>query len=109
MKLISGGMIVNSNCIVTNLNKSILNITQKQLNPFKFFSKTCYIDKNNRTANFVGYSKLKELDINDFFKRKHMDEDMEAELTEMDSRPDNLVASEDASVDESIPIDLRKE
>ena len=34
---------------------------------------------------------------------------MEAELTEMDSRPENLVVSEDASVDETITIDLRKE
>ena len=34
---------------------------------------------------------------------------MEAEQTEMDSRPENLVVSEDASVDETITIDLRKE
>ena len=34
---------------------------------------------------------------------------MEAELTEMDSRTDNLAVYEDANVDESIPIDLRKE
>ena len=33
---------------------------------------------------------------------------MVAELTEIDSRPDNLVVSEDASVDEAIPIDLIK-
>ena len=33
---------------------------------------------------------------------------MEVELNEMDSRPDNLVVSEDANVDEDIPIDLRK-
>ena len=37
-----------------------------------------------------------------------MNEEMEAELTEMYSRPDNLAVSEDANVDESIPIDLRK-
>ena len=34
---------------------------------------------------------------------------MEAELTEMDSRTDNLAVSEEANVDEAIPIDLRKE
>ena len=34
---------------------------------------------------------------------------MEAELTKMDSRPNNLAVSEDASVDESILIDLLKE
>ena len=33
---------------------------------------------------------------------------MEAELTKMDSRPENLAVSEDASVYESVPIDIRK-
>ena len=33
---------------------------------------------------------------------------MEAEPTEMDSRPDNLAISEDVNLDEAIPIDLRK-
>ena len=33
---------------------------------------------------------------------------MEAEQTKMDSRPENLALSEDASVDEAVPIDLRK-
>ena len=33
---------------------------------------------------------------------------MEAELTKMDSWPDNFAVSEDASVDESVPIYLRK-
>ena len=34
---------------------------------------------------------------------------MEAELTKMDSRTDNLKVSEEENVDESIPMDLRKE
>ena len=34
---------------------------------------------------------------------------MEAELTEMDSRTDNLAVSEEANFDEAIPIDIRKE
>ena len=34
---------------------------------------------------------------------------MEAELTKMDSWPDNLAVSEDASVDGAVPIDIRKE
>ena len=38
-----------------------------------------------------------------------MNEEMEAELMKMDSRPDNLAASEDESVDEAVPIDIRKE
>ena len=38
-----------------------------------------------------------------------MNEEMEAELTKMDSRPDNLAVSEDSNFDEAIPIGLRKE
>ena len=38
-----------------------------------------------------------------------MNEEMEAELTKTDSRPDILAVSEDASVDEDVPIDIRKE
>ena len=34
---------------------------------------------------------------------------MEAELTKMDSRPENLEVSEDESVDEAVPIDLIKQ
>ena len=36
-----------------------------------------------------------------------MNEEMEAELTKMDSRPENLAVSEDASVDEAVPFGLR--
>ena len=38
-----------------------------------------------------------------------MNEEMEAEVTKMDSRPDNLAVLEDASVEEAVPIDIRKE
>ena len=38
-----------------------------------------------------------------------MDEEMEAELMEMDSIPNNLAVSEDESVDEAVPIDIRNE
>ena len=34
---------------------------------------------------------------------------MESERTKMDSRPDNLAVSGDASVGEAVPIDMRKE
>ena len=37
-----------------------------------------------------------------------MNEEMEAELTKIDSRTDNLAVSEDASADEAIPIDIIK-
>ena len=67
-----------------------------------------YLNKNDRTAHWVGHSKLKELDINDFFEIKHTNEEMEAKLTEMDSRTDNLAVTEEENVDEAIPIYLRK-
>ena len=38
-----------------------------------------------------------------------MNKKMEAELTGMDSRTDNLAVSEEANVDEATPIDLKKE
>ena len=41
-----------------------------------------YLNKNDGAANGVGHSQLKELDTIDFFERKHMNEEMEAELTE---------------------------
>ena len=37
-----------------------------------------------------------------------MNEEMEVELTKTDSRPENLAVSKDASVDEAVPIDIRK-
>ena len=38
-----------------------------------------------------------------------MNEEMEAELTEMDSRTDNLAVTEEVNFDETVPIDIRKE
>ena len=43
------------------------------------------------------------------FLKKQMNEEMEAELTKTDSRPDNLAVSEYASVDEAVPIGIRIE
>ena len=45
MKLISGGIIGNSNCIGTNLNGLILNLTPKELNPFLFLQKSYILVK----------------------------------------------------------------
>ena len=67
-------MIGNSNCIGTNFNGSILNITPKELNSFLFLQKKFYISKSDRTYHFVGESSLKELDIKDLKKRKQMNE-----------------------------------
>ena len=82
--------------------------TTKRDKPYSVSSKEFYFNKNYITSHWVGHYKLKGLDINDFFKIKHMDEKMEAELTEMDSRTDNLAVSEEANIDEATPIDIRK-
>ena len=48
---------------------------------FSFFN-YIYINKGDIKSNWVGHFKLKEFDTNYSFERKHMIEDMEAELTE---------------------------
>ena len=58
--------------------------TREIVKPFSVSSEKFYISKNDRTAHFVGRSKLKELEIDDFYKRKQMNEEMEAEMNEMD-------------------------
>ena len=72
-------------------------------------SKKLYINNNYRTAHFVGHSKLKELDIDYFYKRKQTNEEMEAEMNEMDVKHGKKSDSEYANVDEAIPIQIRKE
>ena len=47
--------------------------------------------------------------MNYFIKIKQTNEEMEAELTEMDSRTDHLAVSEEANIDEAIPVGIRKE
>ena len=42
---------------------------------------------------------MKELDIVDFYKRKQTNEDMEAEMKEMDVKQGKKAYSEDANVD----------
>ena len=86
-----------------------LKYNPKRVKPYSLLSKKFYIRKSDRKDHFVGHSKLKELDINDSYKRKQMNEEMEAELTKTDSIPDNLAVLEDASVDEAVPIYLIKE
>ena len=54
---------------------------QKEKTLFSFFN-YFYIKIGDITSHWVGYSKLKELYINDFFERKEVIEDMESELTE---------------------------
>ena len=42
------------------------------------------MNNNDITAHFFGRSKLTPLNIVDFYKRKQANEDMEAEMKEMD-------------------------
>ena len=80
MKLISVGIIVNTNYVGTILNGLIQEVKLKGINLFSF--SFFYVNKGDRTSHWVGYLDLKEIDTNDFFKRKHIIEDMESELTE---------------------------
>ena len=52
---------------------------------------------------------MKELDIDDFYKRKQTNEEMEAEMSKMDLTPEHLAYSEDEGADEAIPFHIRKE
>ena len=58
--------------------------TPKRVKPFSVSFKKLYINNNDRTAHFVLHYKLKELDIDDFYKRKQTNDEMEAEMNEID-------------------------
>ena len=81
----------------------------KIVKPYSVSSTFLNISKIDRKSHFVGHSILKELDIDDFYKIKQMNEEMEGELMKTDSIPDNLEVPEDESVDEAVPIDIIKE
>ena len=83
--------------------------TPKRVKPFSVSSKKFYINNNDITAHFVGRYKLKELDIVDFYKRKQTNENMEAEVKEMDVKQGRNAYSEYDNFDEAIPIQIRKE
>ena len=80
----------------------------KRVKPYYVSSKKFYISKSDKKARVVGHSRLKELDIDDFYKIKQINVEMEAEIMKTDSRPDNLAVSEDERVDEAVPINIRK-
>ena len=70
MKLISGGMIGNSNYIGTSVDGWIQKLSLKGINPIQFLQKKFYLNKNDRKDHWVGHSRLKYLDAVDFFERK---------------------------------------
>ena len=49
------------------------------------------------------------MDIDDFYERKQTNDEMEAEMNEMDKKHGKEAYSEDANVDEAIPIQIGKE
>ena len=51
--------------------------TTKRVKPFSVSSNKFYINNNDRTAHFIGHSKLTPLDIVDFYERKKTNENME--------------------------------
>ena len=73
-------MIGDSNYIGKILNELIQEVKLKGKTPIQFLQKH-YINKNYRTSRWVGHKDLKELYTIDFFERKHIVKDMEAELT----------------------------
>ena len=84
----------------------------KMNKPYSVSSNKFCLHKVDIKSHWVGYSFLKELYTIDFFERKQMIEDMEselAELSEINSKNDNLATTEEADVDEAIPIYLKKE
>ena len=83
--------------------------TPKRFKPFSVSSKTFYINNNDRTAHFVGHSKLTPLDIVEFYKRKQTNENMETEMKEMDVKLGKNAFSDSDNFDEAIPIRIRKE
>ena len=65
----------------------------KIFKPFSVSSKTITLIIVIKQLSLLAVLNKKELDTKDFYKRKHMNEEMEAELTKTDSRPDSLVVS----------------
>ena len=81
--------------------------TPKRDKPYSVSSKSFTLIKMTEQLILLAILNLKNY-ISMIFLRKQMNEEMEAELTEMDSRTDNFEVFEDASVDEAFTIDLRK-
>ena len=69
MRLISGGMIGNSNYIGTSLNGLIQEVKPNGMKPFQFLQINFNLNKVDIKSHWVGHSKLKELDTNHFFKK----------------------------------------
>ena len=78
--------------------------TTKQVKPFSVSSNKFFINNNDRTAHFVGHSKLTPLDCVDVYERKQINENMETEMKEMDDKLVENPFKDDDNFDEAIPI-----
>ena len=83
--------------------------TTKRVKPFSVSSNDFYINNNDRTAHFVGHSKLTPLDYVDFYERKDVNENMENEMKEINEKIVEKPYKDDVNFDEATPIQIRKE
>ena len=83
--------------------------TTKRVKPFSVSSKKFYINSNNRTAHFVGHSKLTPLDCVNFYERKEVNENMENEMKIMNEKIEENPFKDDDNFDEAIPMQIIKE
>ena len=81
----------------------------KRVKPFSFSSNKFYINNNDRTAHFVGRSKLTPLDCVDFYERKDINENMGNEMKEMNEKIVEKPYKDDVNFDEAIPMQIKKE
>ena len=86
-----------------------LKSTTKRVKPFSVSSKKFYINKNYRTAHFVGHSKLTPLDCFDLYERKEINENMENEMKIMNDKIVENPFKDDENFDEAIPMQIIKE
>ena len=83
--------------------------TPKLVKQFSFSFKKFYINNKDRTAHFVGHSKLTPLDIVDFYERKQTNENMETEMKKINDKLGETPFKDDDNFDEAIPTQIRKD
>ena len=82
--------------------------TTKRVKPFLVSSNKLYINNNDRSAHFVGRSKLTPLDSVGFYERKQINENMDTEMKVMNKKLMENPFKDDDNLDEVIPIQIRE-
>ena len=80
INLIGGGMIGKFQLHWNMLEWVDTKSTPKRVKPFSVSSKNFHFNNNDRTAHFVGHSKLTPLDISELYIKKQTNEYMETEI-----------------------------